>query len=174
MLQLLWPTCRIFSEPEPWAYKQSTPFSLFKTFRNFTVASSVSVFASPCRTFFRTSAVGPQAIDAFCSLFPVFRRILSTVFTFRIVPSVRSGGFCSQHPRGHADRSGSSSEKHGLRPPRFRHLGKSFVWAPPAHILGWFNQPSFLKVGSANLYRLARTFLWCSEFVLYDVPQCPP
>ena len=42
---------------------------------------------------------------------PVFRRILSTVFTFRIVPSVRSGGFCSQHPRGHADRSCSSSEK---------------------------------------------------------------
>ena len=27
-----WPTCRIFSEPEPWAYKQSTPFSLFELF----------------------------------------------------------------------------------------------------------------------------------------------
>ena len=32
MLTLLWPTCRIFSEPEPWAYKQSTPFSLFELF----------------------------------------------------------------------------------------------------------------------------------------------
>ena len=32
LLTLLWPTCRIFSEPEPWAYKQSTPFSLFELF----------------------------------------------------------------------------------------------------------------------------------------------
>ena len=28
----LWPTCRFFPEPEPWAYKQLTHFSLFKLF----------------------------------------------------------------------------------------------------------------------------------------------
>ena len=33
-LTLFWPTCRIFSEPEPWAYKQWTYFSLFELFEN--------------------------------------------------------------------------------------------------------------------------------------------
>ena len=32
---LLWPTCRIFfAEPEPWAYKQLTHFSVFEIFEN--------------------------------------------------------------------------------------------------------------------------------------------
>ena len=142
-------------------------FFTFWTFWNFTVASSASVFASPCPTFFRTSAVGPQAIVAFysfCNFWkfifvscapafgprvahcPAFRRILSIFFTFRFVPSVRSGGFCSQHPSGHADRSRSSSEKHALRPPRFRRLEKYFVWGPPSHIF-----PNDLRCGFRKL-----------------------
>ena len=44
------PRVAVFSEPEPWAYKQLTHFSFFELFENFN-SSFASVFGSPCRIF---------------------------------------------------------------------------------------------------------------------------
>ena len=71
------------------------------------------------------------------------------------MPSVRSGGFCSQHPRGHADRSRSSSEKHGLRHPCFRNIEKYFVCGPPPIFpqidRWWLLFPNDLRCGFRKL-----------------------
>ena len=56
-----------FSEPEPWAYKQLTPFSLFEIFEILQLPALLLSLPPRVALFFRTSAVGPQAIVAFYS-----------------------------------------------------------------------------------------------------------
>ena len=68
----LGPRVAFFSEPEPWAYKQSTPFffSLFELFEILQLPALLLSLPPRVALFFRTSAVGPQAIVAFYSFFP--------------------------------------------------------------------------------------------------------
>ena len=54
-----------FAEPEPWAYKQSTPFSLFKLFELLQLPALLLSLPPRVALFPKTRAVGPQAIDAF-------------------------------------------------------------------------------------------------------------
>ena len=59
-----------FAEPEPWAYKQSTPFSLFKLFEILQLPALLLSLPPRVALFPRTRAAGPQAMDAvyrFCN-----------------------------------------------------------------------------------------------------------
>ena len=55
-----------FAEPEPWAYKQLTHFSVFELFEILQLPALLLSLPPRVALFFRTSAVGPQAIDALC------------------------------------------------------------------------------------------------------------
>ena len=59
------PRVAFFSEPEPWAYKQLTHFSVFEIFENLQLPALLLSLPPRVALFCRTGAVGLQAIDAF-------------------------------------------------------------------------------------------------------------
>ena len=56
-----------FAEPEPWAYKQLTHFSVFEIFENLQLPALLLSLPPRVALFSRRRAVGPQAIVAFYS-----------------------------------------------------------------------------------------------------------
>ena len=61
------PRVASFSEPEPWAYKQLTHFSVFEIFENLQLPALLLSLPPRVALFPKTRAVGPQAIVAFYS-----------------------------------------------------------------------------------------------------------